>query len=412
MVWQSKISTEEANELIYIMSENVRKGIEGRAVIESQLFPVSVYIGVACQQLYDQSFQYKITKDMVDHGCDPREIGPKCKTICAYLNGLGFQSFAMLYLHGRAQCIYDWGGPEHEPEEKKEETKFILDFFRHLNPNYRNDGLLLVEQSEDENIRILDDNLIEKLRDDLFEPTPEQIKQFKRIVATMTAHNFLDKCDCRAGIFEHGPYKLDTGNLLLFKEFQFLYTGEEIYKGRKAAFEWSETEAKSPIMNLSLGYVLKDMKSLRFNDWGTLFADPAEFSNNIVQIGMWTRELLMPMEQRYPDKLGRIDPVSWETFEAVGKYSQAALTELYLKFAKWDYTQRCMAGVNLYTNWIALFTAFAGTHEEYNWEIPKKTYTYIPKFKKYPMGIHPFMARFMRSKKKRKVDPTYYYIAE
>ncbi len=412
MVWQSNITTEEANELILIMSENVQKGILGRTDLESELFPVSFYICVACHQLYDQSFQYKIIKDMVEHGCDPREIGPKCKTLCAFLNGLAFQSFAMLYLHGRAQSIYDWGGPEHEPEEKKEETKFLLDFFKYLNPNYRNDRLLLVEQSKDENMRVLDRKVVEKLREDLFEPTNNQIKQFKRNLATMTTHNFLDKCDCRAGIFEHGPYELDTGEFLLFKEFQFLYTGEEIYEGLRAPFWWSETEAKSPIFNISIGYVLKNMDSLKFNDWGTLFANPTDFSKNITKIGIWTKELLLPMEQSYPDKLGRIVPISWETFEETGKYAQEALNELYLKMAQWDLTRRILAGVDLYTNWLALFTAFAGTHKEYNREIPEKTRSYIPIFQKYPRGIHPFMTRFLRTKKKRIQDPTYYVIIE
>jgi hypothetical protein len=223
MVWQSKITTKEANDLIALMSENVREGIAARAAVASQLFPVSTYICVACQQLYDQSFEYKSFKDMVEKGgVDPRQIGPKCKTVGSVLNGLAFQSMAMLYLHGRGQCIYDWGGPEHEPDEKKEETKFILDFFRNLNPNYRNDGLLLVDQSKDKNMRILGKELTESLRSEMFEATPEQIKKVKRINALITNYNFLDKCECRMGSFEHGPYNLDTGEILFFKEFQFM----------------------------------------------------------------------------------------------------------------------------------------------------------------------------------------------
>ncbi|NVM31612.1 MAG: hypothetical protein HWN65_22435 [Candidatus Helarchaeota archaeon] len=412
MVWKSKITTEEANELIRIIEENVVKAIMGRFIIESQLFPVTVYIGVACNQLYDQSFQYNIIKNVVDHGGDPREIGRKSKTICGYLNGLGFQTFAMVYLHGRAQCLYDLGGSEHELEEKKEETKFILDFFRYFNPNFRNDRKLLADQSEDENMRVLEDRLIEKLREDILEPSKDQVKQFKRIAATLTTHNFLDKCECRAGIFDHGPYKLDTGELLIFKDFNFLYTGEEIFTGRKAAFEWSETKAKSPIPNISLGYTLKDMKSAKYNDWGTLFADPPDFSRNITGIGMWTRELLPPMEQEYPNKLGQIDPVSWETLEQVGKYCQDALNELYIKMAAWNYNQRCLAGVDVYTNWLALFYAFAGLQEQYDYKIPKRTKSYIPIFKEYPLGVHPFVKRFVRGKKRIAKDPSYYAILE
>lgn len=412
MVWESKITTEEANELIRIMEENVIKALAGRFNVESQLFPVSEYIGVACYQLYDQSFQYNVIKNVVDNGGVPREIARKSKTICGYLNGLAFQTFAMVYLHGRAQCLYDLGGSEQELEEKREETKFILDFFRYLNPNYRNDGELLADHSEDENMRVLDGGLVEKLREDLFEASKDQVKQFKRIVANLTTHNFLDKCECRGGIFEHGPYELDTGELLVFKDFQFLYTGDEIFTGRKASFEWSATEAKSPIPNISLGYVLKDMKSAKYNDWGTLFADPPDFSKNITAIGMWTREQLQPTEQKYPNKLGRIDPVSWETLGKLGKYCQEALNELYLKMAAWDYNRRCLAGVDVYTNWLALFSSFAGLQEQHDYEIPKKTRSYIPIFKEYPMGLHPFVKRFVRGKKRIARDPTYYAILE
>ncbi len=413
MVWKSNITTDEANKIIQLMSNNVHRALmAGRLEVGSEIFPVSTYICVACHQLYDQNFQYNIVKDMVDHGCDPREIGPKCKTIIGALNGLAFQSFAMLYLHGRGQCIYDMGGPEKEPEEKKEQTKFLLDFFRNLNPYYRNDKKLLVDQSEDNNMRILDNSLIEKLRGDMFKPTKEQIKKFKRTVATMTNWNFLDKCECRAGIFEHGPYKLDTGEYLLFKEFMFFYTGDEIYAGRKAPFEHSETETKSPIPNLAIGYTLKNMKTIEFNDWGTMFADPPELSSKITSIGLWHRELLRPIEQKYPEKMGEVYNVEFSTFEQVGKYTQDAMTELYLKFANWDYETLLLSGASLYSNFLAIFTAFAGRELDYNWEIPEKTKNYIPRFKNFPMGVHPWFGRFSRRKKQRKVDPTYYYIVE
>ena len=396
MVWKSKISTEEANELIKMMSENVRVGLLARAAVESQLFPVSTYICIACHQLYDQSFQYNAFKEMVEKGdLDPREIGPKCKTVGSILNGLAFQAFAMLYLHGRGQCIYDWGGPENEPEEKKEETKFILDFFRHLNPNYRNDGKLLVDQSEDKNMRIIDKKLVETLRSEMFEATQEQIKKFKRIIALITNYGFLDKCECRMGIFEHGPYKLDTGELLLFKEFQFMLNQ---IRG-------------SPVSNLILAYKLKDMNSLLFNDWGTLFADPPDYSEHITELGMWTHRFMLPSQIKHPDKLGKNKPISWEMFEKIGTYSQKALEKLYIKIMDWDYERRCLTGARLYTNWVAGFALF-GKSLNLDMKTPEKTRAYIPVFRNYPDGAHPFIKRFQRPEAEQKKDPSFYLLAE
>lgn len=396
MVWKSNISTEEANDLIIFLSENVREGISKRAAIGSQLFPVSMYICIACQQLYDQSFEYNAFKHIIEEGgVDPREIGPRCKTVGSVLNGLAFQSMAMLYLHGRGQSVYDWGGPEYEPEEKKEETKYILDIFRHLNPNYRNDGRLLVSESKDKNLRVIDDRLIESLRDEMFDPTSDQIKNFKRIVALITNYCFLDKCECRMGIFEHGPYILDNGELLLFKEFQFMLNK---IKG-------------SPIPNLILAYQLKDMKSLEFNDWGTLFANPLDYSEHITKLGMWTHEFIMPLKIKYPDKMGENTPISWETFEEVGKYSQKALKKLYLQVAKWDFERRCVSGARLYTNWVGAY-ALHGTSMQINMIKAENTRSYIPIFQKYPNGTHPFMKRFQRPINEQQEDPSYYLIAE
>ena len=398
MVWKSKISTDEANELIGIMSENVRESLLSRTAVESQLFPVSAYIAMACHQLYEQTFQYDGIKCLVEEGeCDPREIGPKCKCPAGILNGLAFQALAMLYLKGRAQVLYELGGAKYETEEKKEETKYLLDFFRHLNPNYRNDKLLLVEQSEDRNMRILDPDIIESLRGDMFKPTEEQIKKFRRIVAQIMNYGFLDKCECRMGIFEHGPYKLDTGEFLLFKEFQF-----KLNKIRG-----------SPVPNLVIAYSVKDMKALKYNDWGTLFSDPPDFTRNITEMGIWKHQFLLPNRIKYPDKMGRNIPISWENFEKVGEFYKGALKKLYLKVAKWDYDRRCLSGTLIYLAVVPAYFLFAKKSIPFpKLIITDKTRSYIPIFTNYPDGIHPSTERFYRPDKEREEDPIFYHIYE
>ncbi len=398
MVWQSKISTEEANKLISIISENFRTNAMARTAVESQLFPVSAYVGMACQQRYEQSFQYNAIKNVVENGeCDPREIGPKCKSPASILNGLAFQAFAMLYLKGRSQVLYDLGGAKYETEEKKEETKFLLDFFRNLNPNYRNDKLLLVDQSEDHNMRILDPEMIESLRGDMFKPTEVQIKRFRRIVAQIMNYGFLDKCECRMGIFEHGPYKLDTGESLIFKEFQF-----RLNKIRGC-----------PVSNLVIAYSVKDMNALKFNDWGTLFADPPNFTNNITEMGLWKHEFLLPSKIEYPNKMGKNIPVSWETFEKVGEYSTSALKKLYVRVAKWDFDKRCLSGTSLYLASVAIYNLYAKKSlPMLKLGITDKTRSYIPIFTNYELGLHPSTERFDRTDKEREEDPILYHIYE
>ena len=182
------ISDAEANQLLYLMSENVRKNYLGRAPVESELFPVTHYIHVATYIVYDQSYQYNILKE-VAKVLPPEELAKRCKTFCVPFNQLGMNSVTMLYLHGRAQVIYDNlkkkkkdPSIEVEPEEKKKETKFVLDYWKRLSPNYRNDGELNVT---DGNIRILPQDVTDTLRQEMVpvQDNYELKRKFKRTIA-------------------------------------------------------------------------------------------------------------------------------------------------------------------------------------------------------------------------------------
>ncbi|MHA1265081.1 MAG: hypothetical protein ACTSRS_07565 [Candidatus Helarchaeota archaeon] len=437
------ISDEEANSLLKQISFNVRENLMGRSVVETPLFPVSHYIHTATYILYDQSYQYKVSKEIAKV-ISPEEIARRNKTLATFLNQLAFNSFAMLYCHGRAQKIFDniqrkkkGENIEVEPEEKKQETKFILDFWKRLSPNYRNDGKLTVE---DGTIRILPQDMIDTLRSEMIpvENKPDIIKKIKRTTASLTSRNFLAMAECRAGIFEQGPY--ETGNpneTLIFKEFVMLYTGETPLNLDELAVDIEalmpmvthiKTKAVAPVDNIIFGMTLKQMNKLEFNDWGTMFSDPSDFSSNITSIGLWTRETFHPKLLRYPDNLGTIKKLPLDILEPLQKYAQDALNEMYVEIATWDYLKKLMTGVNVYANSIvALFALYAGIEDKFDWTWPldvlaneqrsdlintQEVRQYIKYLEKYPQGVHPFLSRFFRSKKKRKVDPSYYLLQE
>jgi len=431
------MSDEEANELILYISENVRKNFIGRTNIDSQLFPVSHYIHTATYILYDQSYQYQIAREIAK-ALDPAEIGRRNKTLASFLNQLAFNSFAMLYLHGRAQVISDnlsrkkkGETIEVEPEEKKKETKFILDFWKQLSPNYRNDGKLTVE---DGTIRILSSEMIHALRQEMIPIAnkPDLIKKVKRTIAQLTIRNFLAMGECRAGIFEQGPYNTENSDeILVFKEFLTLYTGE-LPSELKITSEMDlldpmvahiKTKALSPVSNIVFGMTLKDMNSVEFNDWGTMFADPAEFSQNITSVGLWTRESPHPKDMRYPDNFGTIINLPLDILDDLMTYAERSNTEIYIECAKWNYLQKLLLGVNVYANSIAIYTLYAGIEDKFDWtwtvdvlnDQPSSSLVntddvkrYIDILSKYPANAHPFITRFFRSKKKRMADPSYF----
>jgi hypothetical protein len=429
------ISDEEANKLIALMSDSFRVNALSRSVVESRIFPVTHYISVACYILYDQSHQYDILKRVASK-ISPEDIAKRSKTLGSPLNHLAFYSIAMLYLHGRAQVINDnlyrkrSGEPDIviEPEAKKKETKFILDFWRRLSPNYLNDGALTVDNKK---LLVLTDDAINILKEQMIpvDNNKELIKKVKQTIAHLTIFNFLFQAECRAGISEHGPYYFEgSTEPLVFKEFQYLYSGNDLFGIDISSIMPYNITQTSPVPNVIFGMTLKNMNKIEFNDWCTLFADPADFSTNITSIGIWTKELMHPKDLCYPDNLGVLKPISLDVLDELVEFAKKATRELYVDFAKWSFTKKLMLGTGLYANYCpALFASYAGLENEWEWMWPfeyaagdplktdrldkEKIDFYIEKLKRWKGG-HPFLKRMMRGKKLRKNDPFYYFLRD
>ena len=451
------ISDEEANEYIALVSNIVVKNLLSRGMVETKLFPVSHYLHVACYILYDQSYQYNILKKIASK-ISPEELARRSKSLSSMSNQLAFFSLAMLYLHGRAEVIYDniskknAGEPNIvvEPETKKKETKFILDFWKRLSPNYLNNGELTAKNDQNQ---FLSDDYINNLRNQMIPigDNKEIIKKLKQTIAQLTIYSFLLGGECRLGVYEHGPYYFE-GNPepLIFKEFLELNPGDDMF-GINMSGRVSDIITKpAPFPNLIFGMTLKDMNKLEFNDWGTLFADPAEFSSNITSIGIWTKERMHPKDRRYPDNLGELKPLSLDILDDLNKYAKNATKEFYIDLSKWSHLRKLMHGANIYVNkLLSIFTLYAGIGNDFDWtwaesydlDKPLKTDLvdkekkkfYIEKLGGKPIksgltgegemrifaeglqkysGIHPFTSRLLRRKKMQKIDPFYYYLQD
>jgi hypothetical protein len=426
------ISDEEANELIFALCKSLHSTFATREVFESKLFPVNHYIHVACYILYDQSHQYNILKKIASK-ITPEEIAKRSKTLMAPSNQLAFCALAMLYLHGRAEVIYDnltkkkQGEPNVivESESKKKETKFILDFWRRLSPNYLNDGSLIIDSNK---ITFLSDEYINNLKDQMtyVGDNKELTEKLKQTMAQLTIFKFLSAADCRMGIFEHGPYYFeDNPEPLIFKEFKFYQYNSKPYDPLSEIMPHKLTRPM-PIPNVIFGMTLKNMNRLDFNNWGTLFADPPDFTSNITSIGIWTKEQIPIKNMRYPDKMGDLQPLSPKILDELNDIAKVGTKELYLRFSKWDYIKKLMLGVGIYANSTsAVFSRFAGLEKDFNWtwaldyaenkplkiDLDKaKLKWYIDILEKTP--AHPFVSRIFRSWRRQKADPFYYYLQD
>jgi hypothetical protein len=275
----------------------------------------------------------------------------------------------------------------------------------------------------------LSDDYINSLRDQMIPINNNRniINKLRQSIAQLTIFNFLFQGECRAGISEHGPYYFEgNSDALIFKEFQFLYTGKKIFGLDFSKFMWQKITNPSPVPNVIFGMTLKNMKKIEFNDWGTLFADPSEWHSNITSIGIWTKEQIHPKNLRYPDNMGKLTPLSLDILDDLAEFAKKGTKELYVDYSKWDFTKKLMLGTSNYANsCMALCAGYAGIENDFNWTwaddyasgrpfktdlLDKEKITgYIEHLKRWKGG-HPFMQRVMRGRKIQKTDPFYYFL--
>jgi hypothetical protein len=323
----------------------------------------------------------------------PEKMGKESRKILSEIHALSIFYLPLYYMVGRmGEISRNNGDPNSEPEERREQTMFILDFWNRLARSYFPNNQLSVYDSNKTNIA-LDQPDIEWVKNRLYDVSSEEAKSIKRTMANLETVSFLDECEARAKICDHGPYELENNEKLIFREITHLYAGG------KPHFSWSETEAKAPYPNIAFAYRLKDVET-SFDDFATLETNPVDFLDHINGIGLITRD---------GNNLKTID---LNELPAFNDYAVQANKELFLKFSKWDRKQRLIAGAYAYCYGYARYTNFVGITEEINWDLTERTMKkYIPEFME--SDFDPGIPRLMRSKgKKKREGPSLYLLPE
>ncbi|TFG12763.1 MAG: hypothetical protein EU531_10310 [Promethearchaeota archaeon] len=384
------MKVEEANKLIAKASELVDYQVSKRGLLESQLFPVTAYICVSFYNAYDMLYEVlrKVAKKTT-----PEKMGKESRKILSEIHALSIFYLPLYYMVGRmGEISRNNGDPHSEPEEKREQTMFILDFWNRLARSYFPNNQLSVYDSNKTNIA-LDQPDIEWVKNRIYDVSSQEAKSIKRTMANLETVSFLDECEARAKICDHGPYELENNEKLIFREISHLYAGG------KPHFSWSETEAKAPYPNIAFAYRLKDVET-SFDDFATLETNPADFSDNITGIGVFTREG------------DSVKPIAFDVLSDFTDYAVKANKELFLKFSRWDRKQRLIAGAYAYSFGYARYTNFVGISDEINWDLTERTMNkYIPEF--LESDFDPGIPRLLRSKaKKKKEGPSLYLLPE
>jgi len=384
------MNIKEVNDLISHISEIIDYQVKKRGLLESQLFPVTAYVCASFYNAYDML--YDILKK-VSEKTTPERMGKESRKILSELHALSLFYIPLYYMVGRMGEIQrNNGDPKSETREKREQTMFILDFWKRLASSYFLDEKLTVYDSNKINI-VLNQPDIEWSINQIIDVTSEKAVEIKKVMANLEVVSFLDECEARAKICDHGPYRISENEIMIFREIMHLYDG------KKPHFPWSATEAKAPFSNIAFAFRLKDVDT-KFDDFATMTTTPLNYSENITGVALFTRDGT------------KVKPIEFDILDAFSDYSVKTNKELFLKFSKWDRKQRLIAGAFAYCYGYARYTNFVGITDQINWELTERTMNkYIPNFME--SDFDPGIPRLFRSKRHvAKEGPSLYLLAE
>lgn len=374
---------EEINDLITHLSKVFSNIVLERSLLESKMFPVNAYISLGFYQTYHEL--YGVMKQVWDT-ITPEELAKKNRSLLSPIQALSISYLWMYYSLARMGNIFNKcrGDPSKEPAEKREQWKWMLEKWHQLSTSYFTSGKPTVAASNAENIA-LDDNSIGWVKDHLQPITLEQTKKVRRAIGSIELYSFIDECEARAKIVDHGPYPLENGESLVLMEYTNLYDGGRLW------LPWSATEAKLPSSSLGIAMALKNART-RFNDIGTMTVDPGDYSKLVTRIAA------------YKKSRDKIVPVELDELPTYAEAADNAQAELYMKFAQMDRSQLLISGATAYWRGFARYTDSVGITEKIEWNLSKPVLDeYLPIFMK--ANEDPAFSRIKRKIIKMKTLP-------
>lgn len=374
----------EINELITHLSKVFSNIVLERSLLESKLFPVNAYISLGFYQTYHEL--YGVMKQVWDT-ITPEELAKKSRSLLSPIQALSISYLWLYYSLARMGTIYNkcGGDPSKEHLEKREQWKWMLEKWYSLATHYFASGKPTVAASNRKIIGLNDDS-IAWVKDHIQPVTPEQTKKVRRIIGSVDLYSFIDECEARAKIVNHGPYPLGNGENLVLTEYTNLYDGHD-----RLWLPWSATEAKFPSSTLGVAMTLKDAKTT-FNDIGTMTVDPGDYSKLVKGIAA------------YKKGGDQIVSVGLDELSSYAEAADNAQAELYMKFAQMGRSQLLISGATAYWKGFARYTDSIGITEKVSWNLSKTVLDeYLPIFMK--ANEDPAFSRIKRKIIKMKTLP-------
>jgi len=218
------MDTGETNKMIKHVSDTFSDILAERGLLESEIFPTNEYISVSCYHTYDHL--YDVMKQ-VWAKITPEELAKQSKTLLSEVNALSITYLWLYYSLGRMGIVFEKceSNPKNEPQEKRDQWKWMLEQWHKLGTNYFNSGEPTVAQSGGKNLALGDDSL-NWLKNNLQPVNAEQVKKIRRNLGQVELYAFMDECEARAKLIDHGPYPISDDEILVVSEFTRLHDGQ------------------------------------------------------------------------------------------------------------------------------------------------------------------------------------------
>ena len=385
------LDTKEANKLIKHISDTFSDILAERGLLESEIFPTNEYISVSCYHTYDHL--YDVMKQVWSK-ISPEDLASQSKTLLSEVHALSITYLWLYYSLGRMGIVFEKcaSEPANEPKEKREQWQWMLEQWYKLGTSYFNTGKPTVAMSGAKNLAFSDDTL-SWLKDNLEPVDTEQVKKIRRAMGQVELYAFMDECEARAKLIDHGPYSISDDEILVVTEFTRLHDGQgELW------LPWSDTETKLPSEKLGVAMTIKHATAT-FNDIGTMTIEPGDYSNLVTGVAAYT------------ERGSKVVPLGLDELSSYEQAAEAALAELYMKYSDWDKKKLMLAGAVAYWRGFARYTDRVGITNKIDWSISQSVIDeYVPYF--MDNDADQAFIRFGRFDDEMEEDPTLYLLSE
>jgi hypothetical protein len=336
-----------------------------RTTQESKLFPVPSYMLLSYLNAF---YRYPSLLRKVEARMSAEECGWRAHNIGTKTENLTIGScLPLFYLLGR-EWLINMGLLR--PEDAVEDLIYVMDFWRRVQLAYhQNDGHQMTAEFG-HRIQLLPERMLQVFEADLFpvaagDPLHLAANKF---MATVSQFQFLSHCECRIGIFNHGPYRFGDKRELLVRDFMDLGEGD---------YPWLDGVAAAvPYNNLTMPMVVKDTHFNLMDEWGSFESEPELRADNIIGVGLYTSDLLtegyLPVAMESPAALAR----HLNELQAIFAEATAKLWE---RIAGWSRGEMLEAGALVYYNTPKDLAHMAGVYEQSDWmEIDERARRFLP----------------------------------